>query len=184
MTSLQFDRAKWIDDSEGTWFMFRVKFPMLAKKFVAEIKDRLYTAEIKEYREKRSLDANALYWVLCDKLSEKIGISKEKIYRQHVKDIGGNTVILPIRDDAKEQFIHNWQGRGIGWPCDEIGESKLTGYTNVICYYGSSTYDSAQMSRLIQFIVQDCKDQGIETLTPNEISLIVESWDSGNAKHG
>lgn len=176
MTSLQFDRARWTQDNDGFWLCLRVKIPTVARQFVETVKDKLYDATIKTHRERRSNDANAYYWELCDKLSEKIGVSKEKIYRQHVKDIGGNTVILPVRNDAKEQFIRNWQGRGIGWPCDEIGDSKITGYTNVICYYGSSTYDSKQMSHLIDLIVQDCKDQGIETATPEQIELMKEGW--------
>lgn len=47
-------------------------------------------------------------------------------------------------------------------------------------YYGSSTYDTAQMSRLINIIVEECKAQGIETRTPDEISKLVSLWGDGN----
>lgn len=167
---LQFDKARWTQDNEGFWLCLRVKVPAFARKFVEAMKEKTYDADLKEHREKRSLDANAYYWELCDKLSAKLNLSKEFIYRQHIKDIGGNSIILPIRDDAKEQFIRNWQTHGIGWPCEEIGKSKLDGYTDVICYYGSSTYNTEQMSRLISLAVQDCKDQGIDTATPEELA--------------
>lgn len=55
--------------------------------------------------------------------------------------------------------------------------SKLQGCVNVVLYFGSSTYDTAQMSRLIDLCVQDCKQVGIETMTPAELEALVERWD-------
>ena len=58
----------------------------------------------------------------------------------------------------------------------DIMPSKIDGCTNVIVYYGSSTYDSKQMSVLIDRIVQDCKELGIETLPPDELLRLQEEW--------
>ena len=68
-----------------------------------------------------------------------------------------------------------WEHNGIGWQAETM-PSKLPGCTNVILYYGSSTYDTAQMSRLIDLIVQDCDALGIETKDPAEIDRLVEEW--------
>lgn len=65
---------------------------------------------------------------------------------------------------------------GIGWVCEEIGKSKIEGYTNVKAYYGSSTYNSKEMARLIDSIVEDCKLQGIPTDTPEQIAKYKEMW--------
>ena len=124
--------------------------------------------------DKRSNDANSYYWTLIGKLAEKIGIPPKDIYRTHIKDVGGNYEVVPIRDDAVETWIKNWQGKGIGWVSESIGQSKLRGYTNVICFYGSSTYDTKQMSRLIDLCIQDCKAQGIETMTPNQLAALIQ----------
>ncbi|HCA28877.1 MAG TPA: hypothetical protein DEP23_04555 [Ruminococcaceae bacterium] len=167
---IQFDSAKWSQDSEGFWLKIRVKSPAKVKKFVSEMQSKLYDADIKIHREKRSLDANAYFWLLTGKLATKIHIPVKTIYRQYIKDIGDNFEIVPVRDDAKEQWMRNWKSRGIGWVCEDIGKSKLKGYSNIICYYGSSTYNTAQMSRLIDLVVQDCQDQDIETKTPDEIA--------------
>lgn len=126
--------------------------------------------------DKRSNEANAYYWVLVNELSDKIGIPPKTIYRNHIQDVGGNYEVLPIRDDALETWINNWVSRGLGWVCEKIGESKLRGYTNVICFYGSSTYNTKQMSRLIDLCVQDCKAQGIETMTPTELASLMENY--------
>lgn len=135
----------------------------------------LLDIEAKKHRERRSLDANGYCWVLLGKLAEKMNIPASEIYKLEIKDIGVYEV-LPIKDIALDKFINNWQERGIGWICEIIGKSKHEGYTNVRAYYGSSTYDTKEMSRLIDSIVEDCKLQGIETDTPEQIQKYKEMW--------
>lgn len=141
--------------------------------------------KIGKYREKRSLDANAYFWVLCGKLAAKTKQNKIDIYRELIRDIGDNFEILPIRSEAVDKFISNW-GRNndgkkrLGWICDILGESKLEGYTNVCAYYGSSTYDTKQMSDLIDNIIYECKEQGIPTETPEQIAKMKSLWGSAN----
>lgn len=153
------------------------RFPHLLPNifdFVATLEDdKTYELTIEKKSEKRSNDANRYFWELVGKLSAKLRISPEDVYRHFIKDVGGNYEVLPVRDEAVETWIKNWKSRGIGWVCDIIGESKLRGYTNVICYYGSSTYNSQQFSRLVELCVTECKAQGIETMTPQELAAMV-----------
>ena len=146
-------------------------------EFVNSLEDgKEYELDISKAVKKRSNDANRYFWELVGKLSAKINVSPEDIYRTYIRDIGGNYEVMPIKDEAVETWQSIWKQRGIGWQCDVIGESKLRGYTNVICYYGSSTYDSRQMSRLIDLCIQDCKTQGIETMTPTELASLMENY--------
>lgn len=131
--------------------------------------------EIKPYRARRSLDANAYAWVLMDRLAEKLNESKENIYREYIKHIGGNSEIVCVKNTAVERLCEGWSKNGIGWQTDTF-PSKIDGCTNVILYYGSSTYDSAQMARLLDLIIQDCKEQGIPTETPDEIARLKALW--------
>ena len=133
--------------------------------------------KIDRYREKRSLDANAYCFVLIGKLAEKLKIPKEDIYRAAIKEIGGNYEVVCVKDEALEKLCKGWAHNGLGWQTDTM-PSKIDGCTNVILYYGSSTYDTAQMSRLIDIIVQDCKEHGIDTRTPNEIAKMLSLWES------
>lgn len=173
-----FDKATWMMNADSAWLMLKVNLRD-ATAFCDEMKDgKVYEADLKEHRKKRSLDANAYAWTLLGKLANKVGLSKEEVYREFIKDVGGNYEVLPIRNDAVEKWISNWQTKGIGWVCDILGESKLDGYTNVVTYYGSSTYDSLQMSRLINLIQEDCKQYGIEVMTPAELALLMDGWSS------
>ena len=74
-----------------------------------------------------------------------------------------------------DKLRSGWEHNGLGWLTDTM-PSKLPGCTNVVLYYGSSTYDTAQMSRLIDLIVQDCREQGIETLPPDKLAGMMEEW--------
>ena len=131
--------------------------------------------EVKPYRAKRSLDANAYCWVLIDRLAEKLNDTKENIYRQYITNIGGNSEIVCVKNNAVERLCECWRRNGLGWQTDAF-ESKIEGCTNVILYYGSSVYDSAQMARLLDLIIQDCKAQGIPTETPDEIARLKAMW--------
>jgi hypothetical protein len=142
---------------------------------IEELKDKKLSVELKQHREKRSLDINAYCWVLCQALAEKMNISKEEVYRMVIKEIGV-CEITPIRNEAVKTWINNWTSKGIGWLCEILGESKLKGYTNVINYYGTSCYDNKDMSRLVNSLVEDCKLQGIPTKEDLEINKMLESW--------
>ena len=131
--------------------------------------------EVKEYKAKRSLDSNAYCWVLLGKLQEKLKIPKEEIYRDLIKNIGSYEII-PVKNEAVEKFRKAWSKNGIGW-ITETTKSKLEGYTNVITYYGSSSYNTAEMSKLIELIVQECQQLGIETRNTGEIKSLLESWE-------
>jgi hypothetical protein len=138
--------------------------------------------EIKPYRRKRSLDANAYAWKLMDMISEETGIRKEEIYREYIKNIGGCSEIVCVRNDAVDKLCAGWSRNGIGWQTDTF-PSKIEGCTNVILYYGSSTFDTKQMSRLIDMIVHDCEEYGIETKSPDEIANLKSMWGETDEKH-
>lgn len=138
--------------------------------------DKEYTLEIKEKKKKRSLDANALAWAEMSEIAAKTGIEKTEVYRSYVKEIGGNSDILCIQNAAVEKFCENWRLQGIGW-LTETMPSKLDGCTNVIVYYGSSTYDTKQMHRLIELIENDCKALGIPTYDELKLQQLIEQWE-------
>ena len=133
------------------------------------------TFKIGKQSKKRSLDANAYCWVLISRLAEKLNIPKTEIYRSTIKEIGGNSDIVCVKDKAVQSLCDGWERNGLGWQTDTM-PSKIEGCTNVILYYGSSTYDTAQMSRLINSIVEECRMQGIETKSKEELDSLLSSW--------
>ena len=165
---------------EGGWLMARpVREDMgKAMSLVRKHKDKLYNLEVKEHRKKRSLDSNAYAWTLINKLAEVMRISPTEVYRQAIQDISGNSEVIPIKEEAVEQFKQAWKHNGIGWICRDMGKSKIPGFRNLMVYYGSSVYNTKQMSDLIDQLIQDCKALDIETMSPEKLSLLMEEWDA------
>ncbi len=142
-----------------------------------EIKDEeKLTIKAVKFKQKRSLDANAYCWTLLHKMAGKSGQSAEDLYRGYIKDFGV-CEIMPVRIDAIERWCSSWGSKGYGWLTEDMGECRtIKGYHNIKCFYGSSSYTTQEMSQLIDAIVQDCKDFGIDTATPDEIERMKAAW--------
>lgn len=163
---------------EGGWLMVKPEREDLGKAMavVRKHKDRLYDLEVKEHRKKRSLDANAYAWVLINKIADALRITPKEIYRQAIQNVGGNYEILPVKEEAAEHFKQVWEAQGLGWPCVDMGKSKIDGYRNLRAYYGSSTYSTTQMAQLIDILLQDCRALDIEVKSDEEIASIMGAW--------
>lgn len=142
-----------------------------AVKAFESLGDKELVVTVKTFSKRRSLSQNAYLWVLLDQLGTKLERSKEDIYKEYIKDYGVFE-ILPLKNEAVNSFIIKWSKNGIGWVCEELGESKLKGYTKLIAYYGSSTYTSEEMRRLIDAVIRDCEEQGISTMALSDIMLL------------
>lgn len=178
---IKFTRARWNIDEAGTWLSLLVDPADVkrAKKFAGEMPDRPHTATLKRYRARRSMDANAYFWILCGKLAARLGLSPNAVYRQYIPDVADNYVIWPVKEELIDQVSRTWCDGHIGRVAEDLGSCRNTpGYRNLRCYIGSSDYDTAQMSRLIGLVVEDCKGQGIETMTPDELAALMGRYDA------
>ena len=121
--------------------------------------------EAKKYRKRRSLDANAYLWVLLQKLAEVLRTDKWSVYLQMLKRYGQFTYIV-VKPGAVEAVKKQWREcRG-----NRRIEVNGTKAVQMLCYCGSSTYDTKQMSVLIDGVVSECEELGIETLSPTEFN--------------
>ena len=163
---------------EGGFLIIRPEKADLGKAMalVRKHKNKLYDMEVKEHREKRSLDANAYAWVLIHKLAAVMRLEPEEVYLLNIPKVGNNYTPMCVREQDVERFKKSWESNGLGWPVKDLGISQVPGCRNLAAYHGSSTYDTAQMSRLIDNLVQDCKALDIETLSEEKLSLLKEEW--------
>lgn len=131
--------------------------------------------QIDKAKRKRSLNANAMCWKLCTEIAAAVGLTKEEVYINAIKEVGEYTP-LPIKAEAVADFTRVWNAHGIGWPVEVVDDSKLPGYKLVFCYHGSSTYSVQSMNRLLDFLLQDAHAVGIDTISEREKSLLLEEW--------
>lgn len=129
-----------------------------------------------DYKKKRSTDANAYCWVLCGKIAEVMPEkSPRDVYRENVRKVG---VYLQMNmwENAVPTFEEKWESKGIGWFVDLVDDDSQPGFKLIHAFYGSSTYDTAEMSRLIDSVIQDAQAVGINTMTPKEIERLKACW--------
>ena len=175
MTEVIFDKAGWMQDREGVWLMLRVPSTAKAQSICEQYESGKYVAELKEHRKKRSMNANNYFWQLVDQIAEKLGREKEWLYLEYVKRVGPFKDFTLSEDEAKT-FRVAWSMLGTGWPTEQVDYSPSGREVIVRAYYGSSQYNTRQMSRLIDMAVEDAKDLGIEVLTPMELDRLKGEW--------
>ena len=140
-----------------------------------ELKNNDVSVEIKKFFKKRSLDASAYAWTIIDKIAEKTGERKKDVYRHAIREIGGVSTIICVRDIAADSLCRGWEEHGTGWMTEKT-KSKIPGCTNVTLWYGSSVYDTKQMSALIDSLIQDAEALGIPTITEREKEQLIGRW--------
>ena len=126
--------------------------------------------ELKAETKKRSLSANGYAWALMDKIAAALRITKEEVYRKAINDVGVFTEMRFKDAEAARRFKPIWQANGMGWLTKTIDD------TTVYAYYGSSSYDTAEMARLIDYIVDEAKRLHIETLPPDKLEIMKTEW--------
>lgn len=134
--------------------------------------------EMKKWYKKRSIDANAYCWVICDLIAKELsknGITtKEEIYKDAILQVGTFELFI-VQEKTFENFKRIWEKQGLGFLVQEV--SRKDKCVKVNCYYGSSTYDSKEMSLLIEILVQLAKSLNIETKSKAEIDSLLKEWD-------
>lgn len=121
-------------------------------------------------------DARAYAWVLIDKLASTLRLDKTEVYRNTLRDIGGNTEIVCVQEKAYESLKQKWESNGLGWQVEQM-PSTVRDCVVAVMYYGISGFDRQEMSVLIDRLVQDCKAVGIETLPEDKLNALLEAMD-------
>ena len=145
---------------------------------IEELNGIKLNVELKKWYKKRSIDANAYCWVLCDKIAKKITtedvvVTKEDVYKDAVLQIGSYEPFI-VQESSYEKFKRIWEKQGLGFLVQEV--SRKDKCIKVHCYYGSSTYDSKEMSLLIEWLIQEAKQHNIETKSRAELDSLIKSW--------
>lgn len=131
--------------------------------------EKVYDVEIKEHKERRSLNANAYAWSLISKLGNALRVSKEEMYIQLLERYGQFEVVSVLSHIDVTPYFKYFK---------EAGRSKTNGkeFTHYRVFKGSSEFDTREMSIFIDGIVSECKELGIETMTSAELEYLKSMW--------
>ena len=134
-------------------------------------KGKLLAVEIKQYRQKRSLDANGMLWAILQQIAEAIRSTKDEVYLQMLERYGQFTHII-VKPNIVEKVKHEWR------TVRELGEVTVNGQTGIQlqCYFGSHSYDTKEFSVLLNGVIDEARALGIEVITEEEKSLLLQEW--------
>ena len=132
-------------------------------------KDKLY--EVKEYVPKRGLKANAYYWELVNQLGNILSVNKEELHFLLLQRYGQSEIVSVLEPINVKPYFKYYI---------EVGKSVLNGKTfkHYKVYKGSSEMTKKEMAILIEGLVSECQEVGIEIKSKKEIETLLESWDN------
>lgn len=174
-------RAKWHgrpyhDVTTGKWLLTfeTVELPDIFDK----TRDKDLNLEIKQHRNHRSKDANALLWECIGRLAVALRADKWDIYLLMLKRYGQYTYIV-VPPNAVEMVARQWR------ECEVVGDININGRDGVqmLCYYGSSTYDTKQFSVLLDGVISEMKEIGLTAPTSEDMRRSIEEWEKMHGEH-
>lgn len=170
MKSFKFKTAKWSQDMEGTWVSFLVD-KKDALELTSELKDKQYVCEVKEYREKRSLDANSALWKMLSMMADVLNANKDDLYLEMLSRYGVFTHVV-VKPNVVERLKQEWKTVRV------LGEVTINGKTGIQlqCYFGSSTYDSKEFATLLDGVISEAKEIGVDFISREEQERMLNEW--------
>ena len=140
-------------------------------------KDKPLNITIKQYREGRSKDANALMWACIGDLAAALRADKWDIYLKMLKRYGQYTYVCVI-PEAVEMIRKQWR------EVEEVGRGTVNGVESVqlLCYFGSSTMNSKEFSVLLDGVISEMKEMGLPT-PDRDLERVLKQLEETNEKN-
>ena len=133
--------------------------------------------DVKQYSKKRSLDANGLLWACLGEMAVATRADKWDIYLMMLKRYGKFTYVC-VKPEALEDLKHQWRETEV------VGELTINGKkaVQVLCYFGSSTYNTKEFSVLLDGVISEMQDLGLQPPASEDMKRALEMWEAKNGK--
>lgn len=156
--------------------MLQIKLPLSELSSLTSINDdrnaeKVYAMEIKRKSKKRSLDANAFLWSVLADMADKLHTTKDELYLEMLSRYGVFTYVI-VKPSVVERVKHEWR------TVRELGEVTVNGQTGIQlqCYFGSSTYNSKEFSVLLNGVLDEAREMGLEYISEADKNLMLQEW--------
>jgi len=153
------------------------------------MRDKPLRLTAKQWRDKRSLDSNSYYWVLLSKLAEGAHISKPRAHNLMLRGYGQVELFdgsryyarIPDTEEAENDVIER-ETFHLKPTSQVVAGSDGVSYRTYVLLKGSSNYDSAEMTHLLDGLISECKAIGIETATPEELERMKQLYEQNHQR--
>lgn len=146
---------------------------------IDKIKDEeKLSIEAKKYRKKRSLEANALLWACLGEIAAVLRTDKWDVYLLMLKRYGKYTYIC-VKPNVVDAVKLQWRESEV------LGNVNINGQEAVqmLCYFGSSTYNTQEMSVLLDGVISEMKEMGLQPPLTSDLKRALEQWEQSHEKH-
>lgn len=138
------------------------------------IRDKDLRVELKQWRNRRSKDANALLWACLTDIAHAMSPPADKwdVYLLMLKRYGKHTYGV-FEEKAVPLIRQSWRESEV------VGEINVNGRKGIqlLLYYGSSLYDSKEFSVLLDGVISEMAEMGLELPTPGELRRALDEWE-------
>ena len=148
-----------------------------------KLKDANVKVEIRKAGNLRTNNQNSFAWELIDQIAEASHKKVIDVYRDAIRDIGGVSTTVGMKDEAIPTFRESWEKGHLGRQVEVIPGSTKAGWSNVKIFFGSSEFDTTQMGRLIDILIQDAEALGIPTITDKMLEKYYGKWGNHEQEH-
>ena len=154
-------------------------------KSIDGLPDKPLTVTVKEFKPERSRDANAYFHLLVSKIAEAMNLGADEVKVNMVLEHGTVArdefgekvgVMLPLSVNVKNYYKYS-----LLFDTRTVNGKEFNCY---IFYKETHLYDSKEMARLIDGVVSEAKELGIETKTPQELEQLAKDWETVRGKNG
>ena len=152
-----------------------IKVQQMLVALLQELNEKkTFDITIEQHREKRSINANNYSYALQDKIAKKLNRSLDDIHKQMVLDYG----VLETYSIRKDAFA---SAKRLFDYFEVLGESEVNGKTfiHVKAGIGTHNYNTLEMSKFLDGVVQEAQQLGIETRTPKQLAELKSLWEQG-----
>lgn len=168
-----------IDFSKGTVITFTTKSTNAnTLNEYLKLKDKELKVSFSQKKNKRSLDANACLWFCLNRIAVALNTDKWLIYLQMLKRYGKFTYIC-VKPNVVDKVKEQWR------ECEVIGETTINGQKAVqlLCYFGSSTYDTKEFSTLLNGVISEMEEMGLDTPTSEDVRAMIKKLEKERGKN-
>ncbi len=146
----------------------------ISQEMVEEMQNCKLSVILKKFKQKRSLDANAMLWACLSDIAKAMNppVDKWKIYLRMLREYGKYTYIC-VKPNVVEAVKAQWRETEVVGDIDINGKKAV----QMLCYFGSSTYDTKEFSVLLDGVISEMKEMGLPTPTSKEMQKALELWE-------
>ena len=160
---------------------FQITFTVNESAAIHEVNDiqscEKLSIKVVKHRDRRSLDANALLWLCLGRIAEALRTDKWEVYLQMLKRYGKYTYIC-VKPNVVDAVKSQWR------ECEEIGRVDINGKEAVqmLCYFGSSTLNTKEFSVLLDGVISEMSEMGLEVPASEDMRRALEQWEKMHEK--